>query len=243
MQSVRQHRYIYYLGDEGCKRMKKRNWLESSISKLGCMSKTGIIKLSDYGEKLLKSARGDVLEVGVGAGANFPFYDRDQVKVTAADFSEEMIGIARKVAVKHGIEAEFVVEDVEKLSFPKNSFDTVVSTLSLCSYFDPVKVLNQMNRWCRKGGQILLLEHGSSSYFSISLLQKVLNPLAHTISGCHYNRDIMRIIDQWIFRSKIERYWLNIIHLVGQSRDRDVYSYNCAAMVARFKHYNRIVQN
>lgn len=166
-------------------------------------------------EKLLKSARGDVLEVGVGAGANFPFYDRDQVKVTAADFSEEMIGIARKVAVKHGIEAEFVVEDVEKLSFPKNSFDTVVSTLSLCSYFDPVKVLNQMNRWCRKGGQILLLEHGLSSYFSISLLQKVLNPLAHRMSGCHYNRDIMRIIDQSDIQvEKSERYWLNIIHLV-----------------------------
>ncbi len=126
-----------------------------------------------------------------------------------------MIGIARKVAMKHEIEAEFVVEDVEKLSFPENSFDTVVSTLSLCSYFDPVTVLNQMNRWCRKDGQILLLEHGLSSYFSISLLQKGLNPLAHRMSGCHYNRDIMKMVEQSDIQiEKSERYWLDIIHLI-----------------------------
>lgn len=84
-------------------------------------------------EKLLSHAKGKVLEVAVGAGANFHFYPQE-VEVTAVDFSEGMLKKAKEAAIEEGIEAHFILSDVESLSFEDNSFDTVISTLSLCGY-------------------------------------------------------------------------------------------------------------
>ncbi|MEI3614111.1 hypothetical protein [Pseudogracilibacillus sp. SO30301A] len=44
--------------------------------------------LSNWRRKLLKSAYGNVLEVGIGVGANFPFYNREKVHITGVDFSQ-----------------------------------------------------------------------------------------------------------------------------------------------------------
>jgi ubiquinone/menaquinone biosynthesis C-methylase UbiE len=108
----------------------------------------------EWRQKLLYFARGNVLEVAVGAGANFSFYPPG-VRITAVDFSPEMLKRARNAADEYGIEVEFK-SDVETLTFPPDSFDTVVSTLSLCGYEDPVGVLNRFSRWSRKDGCILL---------------------------------------------------------------------------------------
>jgi ubiquinone/menaquinone biosynthesis C-methylase UbiE len=116
----------------------------------------------EWREKLIQCARGNILEVGVGAGANFNFYSKD-VHVTAVDFSEEMLDRARQAAFESHIQTDFKRLDIETLSFPDNSFDTIVSTLTLCGYDDPTLVLKKFNSWCKSDGQILLMEHGVSS--------------------------------------------------------------------------------
>lgn len=50
--------------------------------------------------------------------------------------------------------------DGHDLKFEDNSFDTVVDTFGLCSYNDPIKVLHEMKRVCKKDGKIILIEHG-----------------------------------------------------------------------------------
>ncbi|MGV7660190.1 class I SAM-dependent methyltransferase, partial [Mycobacterium kansasii] len=52
-------------------------------------------RLGEWRQRLLEDVEGSVLEVAVGAGANFPFYPRDKVNVTAVDFSPEMLSRAR----------------------------------------------------------------------------------------------------------------------------------------------------
>ena len=94
-------------------------------------------------EKLLSSAKGKVLEVAVGAGANFQYYPRGD-EVTAVDFSGEMLKKAKAAAIEEGMDAQFIHSDVESLSFEDYSFDTIISTLSLCGYENPMKVLNLM---------------------------------------------------------------------------------------------------
>lgn len=165
-------------------------------------------------EKLIGSAEGDVLEIAVGAGANFPYYPSG-VTITATDFSEAMLDKARKAAANYQLNASFICSDTEELKFPEYSFDTVISTLSICSYQNPMMVLRSMRRWCKPGGKLLLMEHGISSKAFVSAVQKTLNPLLYRFTGCHQTRSIMDMIrgaDIKIERE--ESYWLDMVHIV-----------------------------
>lgn len=165
-------------------------------------------------ERLLTSTRGEVLEVGVGAGANFPYYPQG-LRVTGVDFSEEMLKKAEEAAIEEGIEAQFILSDVESFSCEENSFDTIISTLSLCGYENPTKVLNSFNKWCRPDGNILLLEHGKSSNKMIGSIQTMLNPIHRKIAGCHLNRDMLHVIEQSnIHIGRMEHYLTGMVHLV-----------------------------
>ncbi|WP_268624214.1 class I SAM-dependent methyltransferase [Paenibacillus alvei] len=171
-------------------------------------------KQRKWREKLIGSAAGDVLEIAVGAGANFPYYPSG-VNITATDFSEGMLDKARKAAKHYRLNVNFICSDTEELSFPEQSFDTVISTLSMCSYQNPMLVLRNMRRWCKPDGKLLLMEHGISSKVAVSAVQKTFNPLLYRVTGCHHTRSIMDMIrgaDIKIERE--ESYWLDMVHVV-----------------------------
>lgn len=180
--------------------------------------------LGHWRSRLLRFSRGKVLEAAVGAGANFPFYNKDLVEeVTAVDFSSEMLRRAKEASQEYGIRATFMESDMDHLSFPPDSFDTIVSTLSLCSYEDPLRVLNQFNRWCRRDGNILLMEHGLSSNFLLAFAQRVLDPIIFRVEGCHHNRDMMKIIESSdLVMTTAQHYWAGCIHLVWAHPNKDM---------------------
>lgn len=171
--------------------------------------------LSNWRRKLLKSAYGNVLEVGIGVGANFPFYNRENVSITGVDFSQQMIKSAKQLASTLQIKANFIQNDIDQLQFEENTFDCIVSTLTLCSYPEPVVTLNKFNKWCKPNGTILLMEHGLSTKRLLSTSQNIINPLFKNISGCHFNRDMIAIIKQSDLETDhVERYWQDIMCLV-----------------------------
>jgi ubiquinone/menaquinone biosynthesis C-methylase UbiE len=171
-------------------------------------------------EKLIGNARGEVLEVAVGAGANFHYYPED-VHVTAVDFSNAMLSKAKESAVDNGVRAHFMQSDIESISFPENSFDTIVSTLSFCGYDNPAGVLKSFSRWCKPGGQILLMEHGLSSNRFIGSTQKLIEPIFLRMVGCHMDRDMIRIFQQSpIHIHHMEHYMFNTVHLVWASPNK-----------------------
>ena len=173
-------------------------------------------KFFDHGwrQRLLSAAKGEILEVSVGAGANFKFYAADAA-VTAVDLSPAMIEYAKAAARDSGIKAEFITAKVEELDFGPGRFDTVVSTLSLCAYDDPVYVLNGFSRWCKKDGIILLLEHGISRYGWIHWLQNRFDALQYRKIGCHANRDILGIVRQSGLQiNRYERKLLGALYLI-----------------------------
>lgn len=164
--------------------------------------------------RLLSHAKGEVLELAVGAGANFPFYPSG-VKVTAVDFSEAMLEKARQAAHRNGLDVAFLCADMEEADFPARTFDTVVSTLSLCSYGNPSRVLESISRWCKPGGDILLLEHGISSNPLVSAIQRTANPLLYRFIGCHHTRDIPGFVrDAGMTVVESERYWFGMMYLI-----------------------------
>ena len=168
-------------------------------------------------EKLIRCAQGNVLEVAVGAGANCAYYRAD-VTLTAVDFSGGMLARAREAAADAGLQAAFIHADLETVEFPERSFDTIVSTLSMCGYEDPVRMLQAMGRWCKPDGQILLMEHGLSSSRLVRGIQHLAEPLFHRSVGCHLNRDLSEIVaNSGLHVARSERNLLGALHLIWAS--------------------------
>jgi ubiquinone/menaquinone biosynthesis C-methylase UbiE len=94
--------------------------------------------------------------------------------------------------------------DAERLAFPDRSFDTVVSTLTLCTTLEPVRLLQEMGRVCRSGGRILLLEHGLGTAPAVNWILHRLARGHLTRCACHLARDVavlpvragLRVLDQ-----------------------------------------------
>lgn len=165
-------------------------------------------------KELIRNAEGNVLELAVGAGANFPYY-LSGVSVTAADFSEEMLERARIAAGANGVRADFICGDIETLEFEPHSFDTVVSTLSFCCYESPLEMLRKVKKWCKPEGKILLMEHGISTNPVVSTLQRTLNPLLYRMIGCHHNRDIEKMVrDAGISVNRVDSHWMNMMRII-----------------------------
>ncbi|WP_232695428.1 class I SAM-dependent methyltransferase [Brevibacillus daliensis] len=183
--------------------------------------KTGALGL--WRQQLLKNVTGKVLELGVGAGANFPYYDASRVEVTAVDFSPNMIHKAKHAAVEYGITANFVQADVDHLELPDDSFDFVISTLSLCGYDNPLQVLTNMNRWCHADGEILLLEHGLGHNHALRGLQHLTHPLFKKLEGCHFNRDMAGLVTQSPLElQRVERHFAGMIYIMWAKPRKEI---------------------
>src|SRR4030042_2431702 len=117
-----------------------------------------------------------VLECAVGPGNNFPYYPPD-AEITAVDFSEEMLKRARNRASRHKVKVNLQRMDAQNLEFADNTFDTVVATVVFCSIPDPARGIREVERVCKPGGKVVLLEQDLSSNLFSRWLMKVANPL------------------------------------------------------------------
>ncbi|MBR3121026.1 class I SAM-dependent methyltransferase [Oceanobacillus profundus] len=167
-----------------------------------------------FRERIFQDVEGKVLEVGIGSGLNFPFYNKD-VELTGVDFSGEMMKVAQLAAKEFPFKATFIKEDVESVKFNESIFDTIVSSTTLCAYQNPVIVLNNFQKWCKPGGKILMMEHGISTNKPLSWLQKSLDPLALKFVGCHQDRNISEIVKKSSLQLiKEERYMAGCLYLI-----------------------------
>lgn len=130
---------------------------------------------------------GEVLEVGVGTGANMPYYPA-RVQVTAIDIAENMLARAKVRATKLGVDLELRQMDVEHLDFTDGRFDYVVASFVFCSVPDPVAGLREARRVLKPDGVLLLLEHVRSENVVVGKLMDVLNPVVVRVAGANINR-------------------------------------------------------
>lgn len=152
---------------------------------------------------VVPGAAGRVLELGAGGGANAPFYDSSRVKsVTGIDPSDELIGRA-EAAVPDILRGRFrMVKGVaEDLPFAAGSFDTVVTTFTLCSVTDQARALAEARRVLAPGGRLLFLEHGLAPDAGPRRWQTRLEPLWNRLAGgCHLTRPVTDAIAAAGFR-------------------------------------------
>jgi len=145
--------------------------------------------LREMRTRLLPHAQGKVLEIGVGTGANLPFYPSSAC-LTAIDESVEMLSVAARRANSLDRCIHLSQTDVEHLPFPSGHFDTVVASLVLCSVVDQNRALRELWRVLRKpGGQLLLLEHMRPQVRAWAWLVDLANVPWYAFNGrCRLNR-------------------------------------------------------
>ncbi|MDP2661664.1 MAG: class I SAM-dependent methyltransferase [Dehalococcoidia bacterium] len=114
--------------------------------------------LTRHRRKLFARARGRVLEIGVGTGATLPYYPAAG-QVIGIDTSPSMLRRSGARAAGLGMDFTPIIMDAQRLAFPDGYFDTVISSLVLCSVADPHRTLCEIRRVLRPGGRALLLEH------------------------------------------------------------------------------------
>jgi ubiquinone/menaquinone biosynthesis C-methylase UbiE len=145
--------------------------------------------LRAHRERLLGGARGRVLEIGAGTGHNLPFYPE---RVEAITVTEPEAPMARRLAQKIREQPraiELVQAPAEQLPLGDAQFDTVVSTLVLCTVVDQARALRELRRVLKPGGRLLFIEHVRSDDAGLAKWQDRLNGINKVVAhGCNCNR-------------------------------------------------------
>jgi ubiquinone/menaquinone biosynthesis C-methylase UbiE len=160
----------------------------------------------EHRTRLLSSAEGSVLEIGVGTGFNFPYYPAAVSSITATDPVDGMLTRARRRAAGTGTQVTTARASAEALPFEDESFDTVVASLVLCSVDDQDRALAEIRRVLRPGGRYLFMEHVRSDDPALARKQDRLERVWKTVCfGCHPNRDTLPRIESAFTVEEVER--------------------------------------
>ncbi|MCP4326907.1 MAG: class I SAM-dependent methyltransferase [Alphaproteobacteria bacterium] len=142
-------------------------------------------------QKVVPRAHGRVLEIGIGSGLNLPYYTDHVDSVTGLEPSDRLLAMARTRVDEGPAEVGFDIGDAAALPYDSDTFDTVVSTWTLCSIADLDAALSEVRRVLRPDGGFLFVEHGRSPEYPVRRWQDRVTPIwKRCAGGCHLNRDI-----------------------------------------------------
>ena len=115
--------------------------------------------LRDMRHGLIAEARGSVLEIGAGTGANLRTTTGGSTRSWSPSRNRAMIRRLQAKTRDQAPLAKILRAPAEDLPFEDGSFDTVVSTLVLCGVDDQARSVREIRRVLRPGGRLLFLEH------------------------------------------------------------------------------------
>ncbi|HEX9626697.1 MAG TPA: methyltransferase domain-containing protein [Acidiferrobacterales bacterium] len=126
-----------------------------------------------------------ILEVGVGTGLSLPLYPPG-VRVVGIDISPEMLASARRrtARMQLGQVADLRVMDAESMEFDDDSFDKVVAMYVVSVAPQPARLVSEMHRVCKPGGELFIVNHFHSPNPIIGRVENWLAPLARLL-GFH----------------------------------------------------------
>ena len=151
--------------------------------------------LTAYRGRIIPTAEGRVLEIGIGSGLNLPFYSRSVTHLIGLEPSPRLLAMARRVQRSGCGSVELIEGSAEAIPLQDASVDTVVTTWTLCSIPDALRALRDMRRVLRPGGRLLFVEHGRAPDPHVVWWQDRLTPVWKRLGGgCHLNRPIGTLI-------------------------------------------------
>lgn len=158
-----------------------RRWAPVYDGTFGRITRTGRRRATEA----VNDSTGRVLEVGVGTGLSLPDY-APHLDVTGIDFSDEMLRRARlKVAAENLSNVSALRQmDARELDFPDGHFDTVVAMYLVSVVPEPERVMAEIARVCKPGGQVIIVNHFARENGVLAALERAFAPFANWL-GWH----------------------------------------------------------
>lgn len=129
--------------------------------------------------EIINSRSGRVLEVGVGTGLSLPMYGK-HLEIVGIDLSPEMLEKARGRVASEALDnvAGLYEMDAGHLAFADNSFDTVVAMYVITVVPEPERVMRELSRVCKHGGEVILVNHFSQEEGVRGWVERRMAPFA-----------------------------------------------------------------
>jgi ubiquinone/menaquinone biosynthesis C-methylase UbiE len=155
----------------------------------------GMKSANEHRERVCSGLEGHVLEIGFGSGLNVPFYPSTVTSLAAVEPSDTAWKIAQKRVSSSDIDIERSGLDGQALPFEDDTFDTAISTWTLCTIPDVHRALTEVRRVLKPGGTLNFVEHGLAPDEKVQRTQNRLNGLQQKVfGGCNLNRPIVALI-------------------------------------------------
>jgi ubiquinone/menaquinone biosynthesis C-methylase UbiE len=146
-------------------------------------------------ERVCDGLEGEVVEIGFGSGLNIPFYPASVSKVSAVEPADIGWKLARKRLEATQVPVERSGLDGQSLPFPDDSFDTALSTWTMCTIPDIDAALAEVRRVLKPGGRLHFIEHGLAPDEPVQRWQHRLEPVQKRVfGGCHLTRPIVPLL-------------------------------------------------
>ncbi len=144
--------------------------------------------------EIINQSHGNVLEVGVGTGLSLPDYGQ-HLEIVGIDLSPEMLDKAREKVAEEGLSnvTGLYEMDASELTFQTGAFDTVVAMYVMTVVPDPEKVMRELARVCKVGGEVILVNHFSQEEGVRGWVERRMAPFADKL-GWHPVFDVDRVM-------------------------------------------------